>query len=232
MNVSLIDWQPPRVAVVGGGLFPVRHIWCAGRNYGEHAREMGADPQRSQPLFFSKPGSAAINEDTVAWPERTGELHHEVELVVAMGDGGRHLEPEHAEAAIFGYAVGVDLTRRDVQARAKEAGHPWEMSKGFDQSAPLGEILPAPGWRPHADCGIALEVNDTRRQQGRLGEMIWPVAELLARLSREVTIRPGDLVFTGTPAGVGALVPGDRVSAQVDGLPRLEFTLSDPRTTR
>lgn len=227
MNISLIDWQPPRVAVAGGGLFPVRHIWCVGRNYGEHAREMGVDPERSSPLFFSKPGIAAVNESVIVYPERTEELHHEVELVVAMGGGGRHLESFAAEEAIFGYAVGVDLTRRDVQARAKKAGQPWEMSKGFDQSAPLGEIVPYPGWRPQAECDITLEVNGSRRQQGQLGEMIWPVAELIVRLSRDVTIYPGDLIFTGTPAGVGALASGDRVSASIDGLPELEFTLTD-----
>ncbi|MFW5927296.1 MAG: fumarylacetoacetate hydrolase family protein [Wenzhouxiangella sp.] len=225
MNRRVVDWLPPQLGVSGGGVFPARHVWCVGRNYAEHAREMGADPQRSQPLFFSKPACAANNDRLVVYPEHTGELHHEVELVVAMGDGGRHLRPDAVEAAIFGYAVGVDLTRRDVQARAKQAGHPWEMSKGFDQSAPLGRIAPSTDWQPGTGSGIRLLVNDARRQQGRLGEMIWPVAELIAQLSRTVTLHAGDLVFTGTPAGVGPLVPGDRVRGEIDGLPAVEFSI-------
>lgn len=225
MSTDSIEWSPPRLAVSGGGTFPVRHIWCVGRNYAEHAREMGVDPAQSPPVFFAKPAQAATNAATVVYPESTDELHHEVELVVALASGGRHLTPAACEAAVQGYAVGVDLTRRDVQARAKQAGQPWEMSKGFDDSAPTGLLVPKAGWRPGPEGRIELRVNGELRQSGRLGEMIRAVPELLAELSRTVTLNAGDLVFTGTPAGVGPLSPGDRVQARIEGLPELDFLI-------
>ncbi len=220
---AAIDWTPPRLPVAGGGFFPARHVWCVGRNYAEHAREMGADPQAGSTVFFSKPATALVNADSVAYPANTDSLHHEVELVVLLGRGGRNLAPADALTLVFGYAVGVDLTRRDVQSRAKQAGHPWEMSKGFDQSAPLGAVMPAASWSPAGESLIELEVNGHARQQAVLGDMIWPVADLIARLSREVTLHPGDVLFTGTPAGVDALQVGDRVAARIAGLPELVF---------
>lgn len=228
MSQRVVDWRPPALAVSGGGVFPVRHVWCVGRNYAEHAREMGADPEHSEPVFFSKPAAAAVNEQRIVYPAHTAQLHHEVELVVALGGGGRDLDAAAAEAAVFGFGVGVDLTRRDIQARAKRAGHPWELSKGFDQSAPLGELVPVADWRPRDECVIRLSVNGQQRQRATLGEMIWPVAELIARLSAVITVRAGDLIMTGTPAGVGPLAVGDRVAAAIDGLPALAFALARP----
>jgi fumarylpyruvate hydrolase len=221
----VVDWLPPTVAVAGGGQFPVRHVWCIGRNYAEHAREMGVDPKRSQPVFFAKPAQAMVNARSIVYPAETGSLHHEVELVVALSGGGRHVSAAEWPERIFGYAVGVDLTRRDVQARLKEAGQPWEISKGFDQSAPVGEVVPVAQWQPSPGSGIGLQVNGMVRQQASLGEMIWPVPALLERLSAELTLNAGDVIFTGTPAGVGPLEVGDRVIARIDGLPTLEFSI-------
>lgn len=226
MSELAITWRAPILPVSDGREFPVRHAWCVGRNYAEHAREMGVDPDRSTPIFFSKPARALVHAETVAYPPETTELHHEVELVVFLGGGGRDLSPSQTEAAIFGYAVGVDLTRRDVQARAKQAGQPWELSKGFDQSGPVGLIVPASFWRPEPETGIGLSVDGEVRQSARLGEMIWPVPELLAELSRTVTLEPGDVVFTGTPAGVSALTGGQRVRSNIEGLPGLQFSIT------
>ena len=222
-----VTWQPPLLPVSDGRQFPARHAWCVGRNYAEHAREMGVDPERSTPVFFSKPARAIVPARKVDYPRDTGELHHEVELVVFLGGGGRDISSEQAHALVFGYAVGVDLTRRDVQGRAKKAGHPWEMSKGFDQSGPVGLIVPASDWQPSPETAIGLSVDGERRQSAMLEQMIWTVPELLAELSRTVTLEAGDVVFTGTPAGVSALEPGQRVSAGIDGLPELDFTLTD-----
>ncbi|WP_376696109.1 fumarylacetoacetate hydrolase family protein [Wenzhouxiangella sp. EGI_FJ10305] len=225
MSEEAVIWRPPMLPVSDGRAYPVRHAWCVGRNYAEHAREMGVDPERSAPVFFSKPAQALVHVDQVKYPPDTGELHHEVELVVFLAGGGRDISPEEAKAVIFGYAVGVDLTRRDVQARAKQAGQPWEMSKGFDQSGPVGMIVPAAGWQPGPESAIGLSVDGDRRQSAELGQMIWAVPELLAQLSRTVTLAAGDAVFTGTPAGVSALDPGQRVRAHIEGLPELAFEL-------
>jgi len=225
MSTPAVNWRPPVLPVSDGRVFPVRHAWCVGRNYAEHAREMGVDPDRSTPIFFSKPARALVHTESVAYPPETDELHHEVELVVFLAGGGRDLSPDQAAASIFGYAVGVDLTRRDVQARAKQAGQPWEMSKGFDQSGPVGLIVPAAHWQPDSEADIALAVDGDSRQSARLGDMIWPVPELLAELSRTVTLGAGDAVFTGTPAGVAALGPGQRVRAHIEGLPVLDFSI-------
>ncbi len=216
-------WTPPALAVQGGATFPARHVWCVGRNYAEHAREMGADPGAAEPIFFSKPAAALIQAEEIAYPADTSELHHEVELVAVLARGGRDLDPSAALGCVGFYAVGVDLTRRDVQTRAKAAGHPWEMSKAFDQSAPLGLLLPVAQWSPLPDARITLRVGDDVRQVAHLRDMIWDVGELLALLSARVTLQPGDLVFTGTPAGVGPLDSGDHVVAKVEGLPPLEF---------
>lgn len=226
MVERVVDWQAPLLPVLGGGVFPVRTVWCVGRNYAEHAREMGVDPARSAPVFFSKPAQALVHADNIKYPADTADLHHEVELVVFLEAGGRNLSPAQASACIFGYAVGVDLTRRDVQARAKQAGQPWEMSKGFDQSGPVGLIVVAAEWQPDPQARISLAVDGRLRQSARLGDMLWTVPELLAELSRVVTLGAGDAVFTGTPAGVGALAPGQQVRSCIEGLPALEFGIS------
>ena len=206
--------------------FPVRRIYCVGRNYADHAREMGADPDREPPFFFGKPQDAVVpGGGAVPYPPATANLHHEVELVVALGRGGRDIPVEEAQACIFGYAVGVDLTRRDLQAQAKAAGQPWETAKGFDLSAPISAITPAAACGPLASGAIWLEVNGQVRQQGDLRDLIWSVPEVVAHLSTLFTLAPGDLIFTGTPAGVGALVRGDRVRCGIDGLGELELVI-------
>ena len=231
MSGRVVDWQPPGAKVVGGGCFPVRHIWCVGRNYAEHAREMGEDPDRSEPVFFAKPAQAVDQSGRIAYPPETMELHHEVELVVFLGRGGKQVAEVDWAKRIFGFAVGVDLTRRDVQSRLKKSGQPWEISKGFDQSAPVGVIVPADQWTPSSDTLIELQVNGAVRQQATLGEMIWSVGELLERLSRQVSLNAGDVIFTGTPAGVSAVKVDDRIKARVQGLPPLEFVIGPSVST-
>ena len=218
---------PAQSAVPVAGMpahFPVRRVFCVGRNYADHAREMGALAQaegREPPFFFSKPGDAVVSADgeiAVAYPPATANLHHEVELVVALGAGGTSIAVDRAKSLIFGYAVGVDLTRRDIQARAKEKGHPWDMSKGFDQSAVVSAIHPV-SVAGHPDRGrIWLSVNGAIRQDGDLSAMSWKVAEVIANLSTLVTLAPGDLIFTGTPAGVGPVARGDLLEAGVAGV--------------
>ena len=205
-------------------LFPVRRIYCVGRNYADHAREMGATDQaegREPPFFFMKPGDAVVSgtgEISFAYPPVTQNLHHEVELIVALGAGGANLTVDAAKGLIFGYAVGVDLTRRDIQARAKEKGHPWDMGKGFDQSAVAGAIIPV-AQSGYLDRGrIWLKVNGEVRQDGDLAAMLWQVADIVANLSTLVRLEAGDLIYTGTPAGVGPLLRGDVLEGGVDGV--------------
>lgn len=214
----------PTVPVEGSdAVFPVRRILCVGRNYAAHAREMGADT-RDPPFFFSKPADAiAPLKGQIAYPPATSDLHHEIELVVALKSGGANLSPEQALEAVFGYAVGVDLTRRDLQGAAKAKGQPWEAGKAFDESAPITAIrvmdAPAP------EAAVTLSVNGTERQRGEVGDMIWNVGEVIAKASELWTLAAGDLIFTGTPEGVGAIVRGDTVVGDVEGVGRLEFTL-------
>ena len=220
----------PAVPVAGGGLFPVRRIFCVARNYAAHAREMGADPQREAPFFFTKPADAVLPVKTgeigrFPYPLATREVHHEVELVVALGAGGVNLTPEAAQACIWGYAAGLDMTRRDLQAEAKSKGRPWDAAKAFDASAPISEILPAPGWVP-AGGDIRLEVNGSLRQRGELADMIWSVPEVIAYFSRFYRLQAGDLIFTGTPEGVGAVQVGDRIDAAVAGIGRLALAVT------
>ena len=217
---------PPSLAVAGSEeRFPIRRVFCVGRNYGAHAREMGSDPDREPPFFFAKPADAVVPASgAVPYPPATQDLHHEVELVVALGAGGRDIEPGDAMSLVWGYGVGLDLTRRDLQAVAKDAGRPWDMAKGFDASAPCSPLIPAARLGHPQDARIWLEVNGALRQEGNLNEMIWPIADVVAHLSRLVTLAPGDLIYTGTPAGVAALQPGDRVRGGVDGV--TEFALS------
>lgn len=219
------------VDVQGGDtVFPVRRIYCVGRNYREHAREMG-ESMREPPFFFSKPRDAICTEKAVPWPPMTGDLHHEVELVVALGSGGVNLSPESSLSAVFGYAVGVDLTRRDLQAEAKKAGRPWTTAKAFDHSAPISAIVPASSIGHPAASPIALSVNGAQRQNGDISDMTWSVPEILAELSRYFELKAGDLVFTGTPAGVAALQPGDRVAATIGAVNELRFEMGPCQST-
>lgn len=216
---------PTEIPVEGGGLFPVRRIYCVGRNYADHAREMGADPDREPPFFFSKPRDAVTTTDAVPYPPATQDLHHEVELVIALGGGGANLSPAEAGAMVFGAAVGVDLTRRDLQADAKKAGRPWDMAKGFDASAPLGLVRPGPA---PGDGPITLSVDGAPRQSGDLSQMIWSNSEIISHLSRLVRLEPGDLIFTGTPAGVGPVSAGQKIEAKAADLPPMRFQLFNP----
>ncbi len=223
------SFEPLRVPVAGTrASFPVRRIWCVGRNYAAHAREMGSDPEREPPCFFSKPATAiALDGAAVPYPPQTACLHHEVELVVALARGGRDIPPEAALDHVFGYAVGIDLTRRDLQHAAKAAGQPWTLAKSFDRCAPVGAIAATTAVGHLARGRIALEVNGACRQGSDLGHMVWSVAEIIAALSRSLTLLPGDLLFTGTPEGVGPLAPGDQVRACIDGLPELTIAVTD-----
>lgn len=207
--------------------FPVHRIYCVGRNYAAHVREMGKDPAREPPFFFAKPADAVVaNGSLLPYPTRTSDLHHEIELVVAMGSGGTNIDAAHALEHVFGYAVGLDLTRRDLQAEAKDKGRPWDTAKGFDRSAPVSSITPRTGGK--LDNGqLWLRVNGALRQQGVLADMIWSVPEIIAELSTLFELAPGDLVFTGTPAGVAAIQPGDRLEGGMDGLETLLITVSE-----
>jgi fumarylpyruvate hydrolase len=206
--------------------FPVRRIYCVGRNYADHAREMGGNPDREPPFFFGKPSDTVVPRGgDIAYPPLTANLHHEVELVVALGGGGRDIPAETALACVYGYAVGIDLTRRDLQAKFKDKGQPWEMAKGFDQSAPVSAVMPASRCGHPASGAIWLSVDGADRQRGDLAQMTWNVAEVIAHLSAYVALAPGDLIFTGTPAGVGALVRGNRVCCGIEGIGELEIVL-------
>jgi len=205
--------------------FPVHRIYCVGRNYAEHVREMGGTPEKQRPVFFSKPAGAVVESgSSLAYPLATTDLHHEVELVVALGHGGTRLSVDQAQACIAAYAVGVDLTRRDLQHQAKNAGQPWDTAKGFDESAPIGPLRLAADWSP-AGQPISLTVDGETRQDGRLDQMILSVPEIIAALSELYELRAGDLIYTGTPHGVGPLQCGQRVSAEITGLPTLSFEL-------
>jgi fumarylpyruvate hydrolase len=228
MPDTVIDPPAPTVIPVAGGdrFFPVRRIFCVGRNYADHAREMGHDPDRDPPFFFTKPADALVIAGAeTPYPPMTADLHHEIELVVAIGREARAIEQAAALEHVWGYAAGIDLTRRDLQAEAKKLGRPWDMAKGFDNSAPIGELAAAAEIGHPAAGRIALTVNGAPRQQGDLGEMIWSVPEALAWLSALVTLRPGDLVFTGTPAGVGAVRRGDRLDGEIAGVGTVTTTI-------
>ena len=187
-------------------LFPVHRVYCVGRNYAEHVKEMGGEVGRDPPFFFAKPPDALVTDGRFPYPALSQDVHHEVELVVALGPG---LE-------IFGHAVGLDMTRRDLQAQAKKLGRPWEVAKGFDFSAPIGPIVRAHA--PLASGAITLDVNGTRRQTGDISEIIWNVAEIITELGQLFTLQPGDLIFTGTPSGVGPVSRGDRLHAEIAGV--------------
>ena len=215
--------------VAGGGLFPVRRIYCVGRNYVDDIQQMQEADERDPPFFFQKPRDAVVADGgRVPYPPLTSDLQFEVELVIAIGRAGRDIVVEEACGHVWGYAVGIDLTRRDRQRDAREAHLPWEIGKSFDASAPCGPIAPARDARHFKDCAIALSVNGVVRQRGDIGQMIWGVPEVIAQLSRQVRLGVGDLIYTGTPAGGGSLLPGDLICATIDGLPSLTITITAP----
>jgi fumarylpyruvate hydrolase len=220
MNYA-IDFPPPPVLPVAESVksFPVGRIYCVGRNYAEHAREMGHDPAREPPFFFMKPADAIVqNGATIPFPRMTRDLHHEIEMVVAIGRGGADIPVEKALDHIFGYGVGLDMTRRDLQGEAKKMGRPWEMGKAFDNSAPCTALKPVAMAGHPSKGAIWLKVNGKIVQKGDLSEMIWNVPEMISCLSRLITLRPGDLIMSGTPAGVGPVKPGDKLEGHVDGI--------------
>ena len=227
---------PPRPSIAVAGTaarFPVRRVFCVGRNYAAHAREMGKDPEREPPFFFTKPADAVVDAaDGVPYPPDTDELHHEIELVVALGAGGADLDASAVHGLLWGATVGVDLTRRDRQAEAKRAGRPWDLAKGFDASAPIAPLVPMARVASLESGRIRLEVDGETRQAGDLSEMIWPVAEHVAILSRSVTLAAGDLVMTGTPAGVGPVRPGEVITGGVEGVAELRVAIGPPRAPR
>lgn len=224
-----------RVPVRGGGEFPVHRIYCVGRNFAGHAREMGAiaptsAADRGRPVFFLKPADAIVTNGVVPYPPGTHELHHEIELVVALGHDAPHgeLDRHTADTLIFGYAIGLDLTRRDLQAQAKAKGLPWDIGKAFDASAPIGEIVPADAVGDLKTRTLTLVVNGERRQHGALVDLIWTVPDILHELSKLYALRAGDLIFMGTPAGVGPLQVGDCFVATLDDVAELRGHIAPP----
>jgi fumarylpyruvate hydrolase len=207
------------VPVAGGGAFPVRRVFCVGRNYAEHAREMGSDPDREPPFFFMKPGDALLlNDADMPYPPQCNDLHHEMELVVALSEGGTDIEEADALRHVWGYAAGLDMTRRDLQNAAKKEGKPWDMGKGFDYSAPIGLMVPASKAGHPATGLIELKVNGRVRQTSDLSKMIWNIPETIAYLSRLVRLAPGDLIYSGTPENVAAVQRGDLLEGTVEGV--------------
>lgn len=218
-------YAPVTIPIARGGLFAVRRIYCVGRNYVEHIREMGND-EREPPFFFAKPADAVVvGGAAIPYPPQTDDFHHEIELVVAIGKEGADIAVEQALGHVYGYAAGLDMTRRDIQAVAKKSGRPWEMAKAFDHSAPIGTIEPA-SEIGHPDKGaITLSVNGVVRQKGDLAEQIWNVSEAIAYLSGFVTLKPGDIIMTGTPSGVGAVVKGDVLEGAIEGVGSVRTTI-------
>jgi fumarylpyruvate hydrolase len=228
---ALAPIAPTVAAVAGGGAFPVRRIYCVGRNYLDHIREMKEADERDPPFFFQKPRDAIVLDGArVPYPPFTSDFQFEVELVVALGKGGRDVAVDKANNLIWGYAVGIDFTRRDRQRDARDMRLPWEAGKSFDASAPCGPIAQGIDPARFKDCAITLVVNGAERQRGNIGQMIWSVPEVIAQLSRQVRLEAGDLIYTGTPSGVGPVEPGDQIVAQIDGLPPLTLTIAPPET--
>jgi fumarylpyruvate hydrolase len=232
MNALLFPAAPPVLADIAGlaAKFPVRRVFCVGRNYAEHAREMGRDPEREPPFFFTKWAETVVASGTaIAYPPETQNFHYEGELVVAVGRSGRNVDSDRALDYVFGYAAGLDMTRRDLQLDARAKGRPWDVGKNVEQSSPLGVIHPA------TECGhlksgaIRLSLNGVVKQQADLKDLIWPVPDVIAFLSKYYTLEPGDVIYTGTPAGVGAVVPGDRISVHIDGLTDLDVIVGPTR---
>ena len=228
MNFAIPAPTQPSISIQGeDARFPVRRIFCVGRNYAAHAREMGADPDREPPFFFTKPADAVVEANVVSapylpYPPLTKDLHHEIELTIAIGKDGHNIPAASAMSHVLGYAVSVDLTRRDLQQVAKDTRRPWDWSKGFDHSAPIAPIARAGSFDP-SDARIWLTVDGETRQDANLSEMIWPVADIIAFASQSVALKAGDLIMTGTPAGVGAIAPGQSVRGGIGDLPALSF---------
>ena len=218
----------PQAAIAVAGtdkVFPVRRIWCVGRNYIEHIREMGQD-ERAPPFFFAKPADAIVaNGGTVPYPSLTKDMHHEVELVVALKSGGRNIPVAKANDCIYGYAVGIDLTRRDLQIASRDVKRPWEIGKAFDASAPCGSLMPASKIGHPVKGKIVLKVNGQVRQDGDLDQMIWNVPETISKLSEMVALDAGDVIMTGTPSGVAATVAGDKIECAIEGVGKLTVTI-------
>ncbi len=231
MSLTVERWELPSLPVTGTtDRFPVRHIYCIGRNYAEHAREMGQDPEREPPFFFCKQADAVLAEGgDLPYPPGTQNFQHEIELVVAIHKRTERVGAGEALGCVFGYAVGLDMTRRDLQQRAKEKGHPWDFGKSFAHAAPIGPVHPVTQVGHVAAGEIRLQVNGEVRQRGRLEDMIWSVPEAIAFLSEYYTLLPGDLIMTGTPAGVAAVVPGDRLVGGIEALGELRVTITPPR---
>ena len=234
MQYVIPAWDLPSIAVHGTDRrFPVRHIYCVGRNYAEHAKEMGGDATREPPFFFTKAADAIMPVVPPAvgrmpYPLATKNLHHEIELVVAIGDSGVEVDARDTQALVYGYAVGLDMTRRDLQNDMREKKRPWDIGKSFAHAAPVAPIHPATATGALARGEIALDVNGRPRQRGDLADMIWKVPEMIAFLSQMYRLEPGDLIFTGTPAGVGAVVAGDRLEGRIAGLAPLSIEIVPP----
>jgi fumarylpyruvate hydrolase len=227
MNLVFQPQPPVLIPVTSGEAFPVRRVFCVGQNYAAHAREMGRQ-EPAPPFFFTAWAETVMpGGGVIAYPPATGDYHHEVELVAAVGRGGRDIDEGAALGHVFGYAVGLDMTRRDLQGEAKGAGRPWDAGKNVEQGKPVAALTPADGFDP-ARGAISLSVNGETRQSGDLGDMLWPVGAVIARLSRLWRLEPGDLIFTGTPAGVGPVRTGDRIEAKVEGLTPLAVEIGGP----
>jgi fumarylpyruvate hydrolase len=216
----------PSIPVAGSDArFPVGRIYCVGRNYAEHAKEMGHDPNREPPFFFMKAANSIVqNNSTIGYPVGTKDVHHEIEMVVAIAKGGKNIPVDKALEHVWGYGVGLDMTRRDIQGEAKKMGRPWEMGKSFDESAPATALRPASEIGHPSKGAIWLKVNGQTKQQGDIAQMIWSVPEQISYLSGLITLQAGDLIFSGTPAGVGPIVAGDKLEGHVDGVGDLTVT--------
>ena len=211
--------------------FPVRRIFCVGRNYAAHAREMGKDPDREPPFFFTKPADAVIDAPcTIPYAPQTNDLHYEIELVVAIWKTGFEVAQAGTDDLVFGYCVGLDMTRRDLQKTAKDMGRPWDWGKAFDYSAPCGPLHLKSDTQLITTGKIWLDVNDERQQDGDIGDLIWSIPELLSLLSHSMRLQPGDLIMTGTPAGVGPVVSGDVITGGVEGLESIRVTIGNAET--
>jgi fumarylpyruvate hydrolase len=208
--------------------FPVRRIYCVGRNYNDHVVEMGGVPGREPPFFFQKPADALLLDGNFPYPSATRDVHHEVELVVALQSGGKEIAISNTAQHIYGYAVGIDMTRRDLQGEAKKAGRPWEVGKAFDHSAPIGEINPKSDTGLLEHAGISLHVSGTQRQSSDISQMIWSVSEIISELSRLFELQAGDIIFTGTPSGVGPVQPGDKLRATIERVGELSLQVYKP----
>ena len=219
-------WETPSIPVVDGDPFPVHRIFCVGRNYAAHARELGHDPDRDPPFFFAKPANAVVaNNTTTPYPDETQDMHPEIEMVVALKSGGYRITEDQALNTVFGYCVGLDMTRRDMQSGFKDMGRPWDMAKGFDRSAPMSEIHTTASVGHISSGAVTLSVNGESRQKGDVNQLIWNIPETISHLSSLITLCPGDLIMTGTPSGVSAVVKDDHLIGHVDGLTDLDIRI-------